>query len=246
MVSQHPRTSRIGLELGLDPGGLTCVCRAKVQTVKHRTVVSGLVSYLQKLRPVSDQDKETPLATVSGLETTRFPDKNRDPCQTVGLKTIPFPNKNCEKHIPIRAAHSQYTTASRPRVCRLPPPTLYQEVSLTIYIPSWGGCRQMWDSWILLSAWVRQSSTLYWTLISVQLNGTRCRSVLGRSKNVLGRRLAGGWCVEGPGAAPLYSLPRPAPPPWRGLSSQPNTAFCSWLAPVPNRSSEAPWLEQGV
>ena len=77
---------------------MTRVGRAKVQTVKHPTIVSGLVSYLQQLRAVSNQDQNTPLARLLGLKTTPFPDRSRDRWQTVGLKTTPFPDRNCEKH----------------------------------------------------------------------------------------------------------------------------------------------------
>ena len=70
----------LGAWLGAWPRGAWPVCRAKVQTVKHPTIVSGLVSYLQKLRVVSNRDQNTPLARL------------------LGLKTTPFPGRNCEKH----------------------------------------------------------------------------------------------------------------------------------------------------
>ena len=79
-------------------GGLICVCRAKVRTVKHPTIVSGLVSYLHKLRAVSNQDqKHTPCQTI-GPENSTLPRQNRDPCHAIGLKTTPFPDRNCGKH----------------------------------------------------------------------------------------------------------------------------------------------------
>ena len=73
---------------------MICVCWAKVQTVKHPTIVSRLVSYLHKLHEVSNWDQNTPLARLLGLKTTR----NRDPCQAVELKRTPFPDRNCGKH----------------------------------------------------------------------------------------------------------------------------------------------------
>ena len=85
----------IGLVWGLDPGGLDmCLSGLSPNSETPYTIVSGLLSYLRKLRVVSNQDQNTP------------------PCQTIGPENNTLPRQKLWK-TPLRAAHPQYTKYSQ-------------------------------------------------------------------------------------------------------------------------------------